>query len=149
LFFKKYLLLNYFKFMNQNQIETRVRYAETDKMGVVYHANYLIYLEIARVEWLINQGINYKDLEDNGIALPVVNINIDYRKSAIYDDLLTIKTSLTYYKGLKVVFESKIYNQQQKLLTEVQVTLVFVNINTGKPTLPPIEIVEILNNSLS
>jgi acyl-CoA thioester hydrolase len=135
--------------MNQNQIETRVRYAETDKMGVVYHANYLIYLEIARVEWLINQGINYKDLEDNGIALPVVNINIDYRKSAIYDDLLTIKTSLTYSKGLKVVFESKIYNQQQKLLTEVQVTLVFVNINTGKPTLPPIEIVEILNNSLS
>lgn len=135
--------------MNQNQIETRVRYAETDKMGVVYHANYLIYLEIARVEWLRNQGINYKDLEDNGIALPVVNINIDYRKSAIYDDLLTIKTSLTYYKGLKVVFESKIYNQQQKLLTEAQVTLVFVNINTGKPTLPPIEIVEILNNSLS
>jgi acyl-CoA thioester hydrolase len=135
--------------MNQHQIETRVRYAETDKMGVVYHANYLIYLEIARVEWLRNQGINYKELEDSGIALPVVNINIDYKKSAIYDDLLTIKTSLTYYKGLKVIFESKIYNQEEKLLTEAQVTLVFVNIKTGKPTIPPIEMVEILTKSLS
>ena len=135
--------------MNQNQIETRVRYAETDKMGVVYHANYLIYLEIARVEWLRNQGINYKDLEDSGIALPVVNINIDYRKSALYDDLLTIKTSLTYYKGLKVIFESKIYNQEEKLLTEAQVTLVFVNIKTGKPIYPPVEMVEILNKSLN
>lgn len=135
--------------MNQHQIETRVRYAETDKMGVVYHANYLIYLEIARVEWLRNQGITYKELEESGIALPVVNINIDYKKSAIYDDLLTIKTSLIYYKGLKVIFESKIYNQQQKLLTEAQVTLVFVNIKTGKPTVPPIEMVEILTQSLT
>ncbi|MFY7811226.1 MAG: acyl-CoA thioesterase, partial [Flavobacterium sp.] len=122
--------------MNQHQIETRVRYAETDKMGVVYHANYLIYLEIARVEWLRNQGINYKDLEDEGIALPVVNINIDYKKSAKYDDLLTVVTSLIYYKGVKVIFESKIYNQDQKLLTEARVTLVFVNIKTGRPIAP-------------
>ncbi len=134
--------------MNQHQIETRVRYAETDKMGVVYHANYLIYLEIARVEWLRNQGINYKDLEDIGVALPVVNINIDYKKSAIYDELLKIKTSLIYYKGLKVIFDSKIYNQDEKLLTEAQVTLVFVNIKNGKPIIPPHNIIEILTNSL-
>ena len=112
-------------------LETRVRYAETDKMGVVYHANYLIYLEISRVEWLRNHGVSYKELEDSGIALPVVNININYKRPALYDDLLTIKTSLIYCKGVKVIFDSKIYNQEQKLLTEAQVTLVFVNINRG------------------
>jgi acyl-CoA thioester hydrolase len=135
--------------MNNHQIETRVRYAETDKMGVVYHANYLIYLEVSRVEWLRNQGVNYKDMEDDGVAIPVVNININYKKPAVYDDVLTIKTSLIYYKGLKLIFESKIYNQHQMLLTEAQVTLVFVNIKTGKPTAPKKEIREILNKNLN
>jgi acyl-CoA thioester hydrolase len=135
--------------MNNHQIETRVRYAETDKMGVVYHANYLIYLEVSRVEWLRNQGVNYKDMEDDGVALPVVNININYKKPAVYDDVLTVKTSLIYYKGVKIIFESKIYNQHQMLLTEAQVTLVFVNIKTGKPTAPKKEIQEILINNLN
>lgn len=134
--------------MNVQNVQTRVRYAETDQMGVVYHANYLIYLEIARVEWLRNQGVSYKDMEDNGIALPVVNININYKKSAKYDDILTIKTSLIYYKGVKIIFESKIYNQNNLLLTEAQVTLVFVNIKTKRPTIPSESIIEILNNNL-
>lgn len=128
----------------EHLLETRVRYAETDKMGVVYHANYLIYLEVSRVEWLRNHGVSYKELEDNGIALPVVNINIDYKKPALYDDLLTIKTSLIYCKGVKVIFESKIYNHEQKLLTEAQVTLVFVNIKSGRPMIPSDEIQAIL-----
>jgi acyl-CoA thioester hydrolase len=134
--------------MKEHQIETRVRYAETDKMGVVYHANYLIYLEVSRVEWLRNKGVNYKNMEDTGVALPVVNIQINYKKSAVYDDLLLIKTSLIYYKGVKLIFESKIYNQDQKLLTEAQVTLVFLNIKTGKPTIPNNEIQDILLKNL-
>ena len=135
--------------MNEHQIENRVRYAETDKMGYVYHANYLIYLEISRVEWLRNQGVIYKNMEDQGVALPVVNININFKKPALYDDLLTIKSNLIYYKGLKVVFESKIYNQNKILLTEAQVTLVFINIPTGKPSVPNKEIQEILLKNLN
>ena len=130
--------------MKSDIIQVRVRYSETDQMGVVYHGNYLPYFEVGRVEWLRNQGISYKELEEKGIALPIVNININYKKPARYDDLLSIKTSFVSQSSVKITFECEIFNEANELLTTATFLLVFVDIKAGKPTLPPAEILAIL-----
>ncbi|WP_333695210.1 acyl-CoA thioesterase [Flavobacterium sp.] len=130
--------------MKVHQSQIRVRYSETDQMGVVYHGNYLPYFEIGRVEWLRNQGISYKSMEENGIALPIVNIVISYKKPARYDDLLTITTSFKSQTSVKIEFECKIENEMGELLTTADFILVFVDMKTGKPTVPPQEIKELI-----
>lgn len=131
--------------MKEHQLQVRVRYSETDQMGVVYHGNYLPYFEIGRVEWLRNHGISYKSMEENGIALPIVNININYKKPARYDDLLTVITKFKNQSSVKIEFECKIENENGELLTTADFVLVFVDIKTGKPTLPPENIKAILH----
>jgi acyl-CoA thioester hydrolase len=71
----------------------RVRYADTDQMGVVYYANYLIWFEIARTEWLREAGWNYRDMEEQGIALPVIEAHCEYRQPARYDDEVLLATT--------------------------------------------------------
>jgi acyl-CoA thioester hydrolase len=70
----------------------RVRYAETDRMGVVYYANYLVWFEVGRTELLRSLGSNYRDLEASGIALPVIEAHCEYRQPARYDDELEVRT---------------------------------------------------------
>ena len=82
-----------------DEIQFRVRYGETDQMGVVYHGNYAQYFEMGRTEWLRKMGFSYKQMEKEGIMLPVINLSINYKKSAFYDDLIKVKTKLV--KGLK------------------------------------------------
>ncbi|MDO4728569.1 MAG: thioesterase family protein [Bacteroidota bacterium] len=123
--------------MKEYQHTTRVRYAETDKMGVVYHANYAIYFEIGRVEWLRNRGISYKEMEEQGIMLPVVSLSMSYKKSAYYDDLLTIVTRLKNLNAIRIEFEYEILNQHNELLTTGETTLVFINSQTKRPTPAP------------
>lgn len=131
--------------MKKFDIEVRVRYAETDQMGVVYHANYAQYFEIGRVEWLRNQGISYKWMEENGIMLPVVSLTMNYKKPAKYDDLLTVRTILKSQTSVKIEFEYEITNQQGELLTTGYSMLVFIDMKTGRPTLPPDYVTEKLN----
>ena len=131
--------------MKEHQLHVRVRYSETDQMGVVYHGNYLPYFEIGRVEWLRNQGISYKNMEESGVALPIVNININYKKPARYDDLLTVKTKYKSQTSVKIEFECKIENENGELLTTADFVLVFVDIKTGKPILPPENIKTIID----
>lgn len=123
--------------MKEYQHTTRVRYAETDKMGVVYYANYAIYFEIGRVEWLRNKGISYKEMEDEGIMLPVISLSMSYKKSAYYDELLTITTCLKKLSPLRIEFEYEILNQNQELLTTGETTLVFINAQTRRPAPAP------------
>jgi acyl-CoA thioester hydrolase len=78
--------------MNTGEIMVRVRYAETDRMGLLHHANYLVYFEQARTELLRSRGLTYKDLEDAGHLLVVAKMEVRYRSPAYYDDLLTIRT---------------------------------------------------------
>jgi acyl-CoA thioester hydrolase len=132
--------------MKSDTVNLRVRYSETDQMGVVYHGNYLPYFEVGSVEWLRNQGISYKELEGKGIALPIVNININYKKPARYDDLLCIKTTFVSQSSVKITFECEISNEAGELLTTATFLLVFVDIKTGKPTPPPTEILTILEH---
>jgi acyl-CoA thioester hydrolase len=123
--------------MKEYEFKVRVRYSETDQMGVVYHGNYAQFLEMGRVEWLRNLGISYKWMEENGIMLPVVSLNINYKKPARYDDLLTVKTIFKSQTSVKIEFDYQIYNEQNELLTIANSILVFVDMKTSRPTLPP------------
>ena len=126
--------------MKVHQTEIRVRYGETDQMGVVYHGNYAQYLEVARVEWLRSVDISYKKMEDDGVMLPVVNLNINFKKPAIYDEVITVKTKLRNKPGLKITIDQEIYNQKDVLITISEITLVFVNMQTKRPMLCPDEL---------
>ncbi len=130
--------------MKDHQIQVRVRYSETDQMGVVYHGNYLPYFEIGRVEWLRNKGISYKSMEESGIGLPIVSLTLNYKKPARYDDLLNIKTTFKSQSSVKIEFECEITNEQNELLTTAYFLLVFVDLKTGRPTPPPQYINELL-----
>jgi acyl-CoA thioester hydrolase len=123
--------------MKEHEFSVRVRYSETDQMGVVYHGNYAQYFEMGRVEWLRNLGISYKWMEENGIMLPVVSLNINYKKPARYDDLLRVKTIFKSQTSVKIEFDYEIYNEKEELLTIANSILVFVNMKTARPTVPP------------
>ena len=123
--------------MKEYEFTVRVRYAETDQMGVVYHGNYAQYFEMGRVEWLRNLGVSYKWMEENGVMLPVVSLEMNYKKPARYDDVLLVKTILKSQNSVKIEFDYEIYNQQNQLLTTGYSMLVFVDMKTGRPILPP------------
>ena len=130
--------------MNGHEVQVRVRYGETDQMGVVYHGSYVPYFEIGRVEWLRNQGVSYKSLEESGIALPIVSMHLNFKKPARYDDNLTIHTKLRKYAGVKIEFDCEIRNENQELLTTAHFILVFIDIKNGKPIVPPKYLLDIL-----
>lgn len=121
----------------------RVRYGETDQMGFVYYGNYALYLEQARTEMLRSVGFTYKAMEKMGVLLPVVNLNIRYKNSAKYDDLLTLKTYITTLSNRKIIFETFIYNEENILLNQSEVILVFMN-KEGKINACPQEIIDAL-----
>lgn len=123
--------------MLNNEIKIRVRYGETDQMGYVYYGNYAQYLEVGRVEWLRSMGISYKSLEESGIMLPVLNMNINYLKPAKYDDLITVETNLLKKPGVKIEFGFKILNEEKELLSTAEVSLVFVDMKKNRPTRAP------------
>lgn len=134
--------------MREYQFQVRVRYAETDQMGVVYHGNYAQYFEMGRVEWLRNLGVSYKWMEENGVMLPVVSLTMNYKKPARYDDLLTVKTILKSQTSVKIEFDYEIYNEANELLTTGYSMLVFVDMKTGRPILPPSYVSEKINSFL-
>jgi len=123
--------------MREYVYQVRVRYAETDQMGVVYHGNYAVYFEMGRVEWLRNMNISYKTMENEGVMLPVVSLSMQYKRPAKYDDLLTVKTIFKSYSGVKIEFDYEIYNDEKELLTTGNSILVFVDKSTKKPTQVP------------
>jgi len=123
--------------MNFHEFKVRVRYAETDQMGVVYHGNYAQYFEMGRVEWLRNLGLSYSVMEKQGVMLPVVSLTINYKKPARYDDLLTVRTIFKKQQSVKIEFDYEIYNEEGQLLTIGNSVLVFVDMKTGRPVLPP------------
>jgi acyl-CoA thioester hydrolase len=131
--------------MKNFEFNVRVRYSETDQMGVVYHGNYAQYFEMGRVEWLRNIGISYKWMEENGIMLPVVSLTMNYKKPARYDDLLRVKTILKSQTSVKIEFDYEIYNENNELLTIANSVLVFVDMKTGRPTLAPKYVTDKLN----
>ncbi len=130
--------------INFNTISFRVRYGETDQMGVVYHGNYAQYLEMGRVEWLRHRGISYKKLEESGIILPVISLNINFKKSALYDDLITVETILKKIPSVKIEFDYKIYNEKGEILITANTVLAFVDAIKKRPIKCPEEVLKVL-----
>ena len=116
-----------------SKTQIKVRYGETDQMGVVYHGNYAQYFEIARIDWLEKIGFSYKKMEDNGVMLPVVALNTQFKSSALFDDVLTITTELKKIPTAKIEFEYELHNQNGELLTVGSTVLVFVSKETKRP----------------
>ncbi|MBT4472065.1 MAG: acyl-CoA thioesterase [Bacteroidetes bacterium] len=118
--------------MKKTTTTLRVRYGETDKMGIVYYGNYATYLEQGRTEWLRDIGFSYKWMEDNGIHLPVVELSVKYKAPARYDDVLTVTTTLKKIPTYSIEFTYEIHNQEGQLLITGETSLVFVNSITNK-----------------
>jgi len=123
--------------LKKSSTKTRVRYSETDQMGVVYHGNYAQFFEMGRTEWLRSLGVTYKDMEMNGIILPVVSLNLTFIKSALYDDILTIHTFLKKKPMVKIEFNYEIKNQLDELICTGSSVLAFMNSKNMKPTRCP------------
>jgi len=125
-----------------NITQVRVRYADTDKMGVAYNSIYLIWFEVGRTELLRNVGFTYHDIEKFGIRLPVIEAGIKYLKPAYYDDVLSIKTMPGRKTRLRMRFEYQVWRNDEKLTTGFT-EHVFTNENLY-PTKPPKELNKLL-----
>ncbi|MDR1666589.1 MAG: acyl-CoA thioesterase [Bacteroidales bacterium] len=119
------------------ETQIRVRYGETDQMGYVYYGNYPLYYEVARTEMLRSLGLSYKQMEAEGILLPVRSLNVCYLGAAHYDDLLTVKVILKELPAIRIRFFYEIYNELSILLNTGETELVFVNTVTRKPKKAP------------
>ena len=134
--------------MLSHSTSIRIRYAETDQMGVVYHGNYAQFFEIGRLDWLRSMGVSYKNMEENNIILPVISLQCNFKKSAEFDDEITIKTILKKIPSVKIEFDYEITNQKQELLTTGNTVLAFINKKTKKPMRCPDYILEKLERNL-
>lgn len=115
----------------------RVRYGETDQMGYVYYGNYPLYYEVGRTEMLRSVGFSYRQMEADGILLPVRSLEIKYIEPARYDDLLTVKVIIKKMPTARICFVYEIYNEQNVLINIGETELVFVDLQTRKPRRAP------------
>ena len=124
--------------MFTTETQLRVRYAETDQMGVVYHSNYFPYFETARAESIRQLGFTYADMEKMGIIMPVIEVQCRYLRPALYDDLLTIKVIL---KELpvhhKIEYHNEVFNEKNELLATGKIIFYFMESKTMKRTVMP------------
>lgn len=130
--------------MIEGNCTIRVRYGETDQMGIVNNANYPSYYEIGRTELLRKHGISYKQIEEKGYMLPLVDLYVKYHRPALYDDVLTISTSIKEMPSAKIRFDYLIYNQEGTLINEGYTNLAFLNAKTRRPVRVPDFLKELL-----
>lgn len=135
--------------MFTHRTEARVRYAETDRMGYVYYGNYATYFELGRVEAMRVLGIPYDEMEKQGIIMPVLKLEVNYRKPAFYDETLTIETTVKHLPKTRMDFEYVIRNERGDLLTTGFTQLVFVNAQTRRPQRAPEVLVKALVDHFS
>ena len=123
--------------MIKTETTLRVRYGETDQMGFVYYGVYAQYYEVGRVEAMRTLGFSYKAMEESGVLMPVINLTINYKKPAKYDDEVRIVTSVKQMPGVRITFDYECFNQENELLNTGTVTLVFIDKEKNKPMQPP------------
>ena len=115
----------------------RVRYSDTDQMGVVYYGNYARFYEIGRSEMIRDLGYTYKELEQTGVYMPVATVQASYRKPLYYDELITIETTLKKMPQARMVFYHTIYNENKEVVHTAEVTLVFLDGESNRPVRVP------------
>lgn len=121
----------------------RVRYAETDQMGVVYHSNYLIWFEIGRTDWLRETGVTYRDMEAGGIQLPVIEAHCEYRQGARYDDEIEIRTQAKKLSPVRVQFEYEAIRRADGVLLATGRTVHATIDRDGRPVRMPDRVKEL------
>lgn len=128
--------------MKKTLTKITTRYAETDQMGVIHHANYLIYLEQARLEWLDTLGFSYDNMEKNGVILPVFSIHIDYKRPLYVANQITVSCKLLQPPTTRVIFDYEVMNSEQQVCATSQITLVFTDAKSFRPRKPLLDFVE-------
>lgn len=117
----------------KHQHQIRVRYGECDQMGFVHHSRYALYLEEARTEILRSNGLAYKDMEDEGIIMPVRSMHFEFKKAARYDDLLNVEVKVDGDIGVRMNFNYSIFNQENILLCVARTEMFFAHKETLRP----------------
>lgn len=123
----------------------KVGYAETDQMGFMHHSNYARIFENARWELFRSLGLPYKQIENEGILMPVVDMELKFRKPAFYDDELTVNTTIKKRTGVRIFFEYTVTNSKQETINIGKTTLAFMDKHTRKPVRVPEIIAQIIN----
>lgn len=129
--------------MIQTRAQVTVRYAETDMMGIVYHANYLPWFEVARTQLLREQGFPYRQLETDGFRIPVLDVAAKFVRPAVYDDALTIVATIREKPLLRIRIEYEVFRGEELLATG-QSSHAFCDLH-GRPTRPPAAFVARMN----
>lgn len=122
----------------------RVRYAETDQMGVAYYANYLVWFEVGRTEWLRDTGWTYREMEADGLSLPVIEARCEYKLGAKYDDDLEIRTTGALVSPVRLVFDYEIVRLPDQAVVAVGQTTHATLGPTGRPVRVPPRVKELL-----
>ncbi len=135
----------YLPAMFSHETKVRVRYGETDQMGYVYYGDYAGYFEVGRVEALRSLGFPYRRLEEEGVMLPVRELHTTYHQPARYDDVLTVRTTITALPTVRIVFDYELRNEAGVLLCEASTTLVFVGRANMRPRRAPDDLVAVLS----
>lgn len=135
--------------MYTSETQIRVRYAETDQMGYVYYGNYAAYYEVARVESFRQLGLSYKDLEKDGIIMPVLENYSKYLAPGKYDELLTVKVFIKKRPGIKIVFNYEIFNEAEELINIGETKLAFIDTASGRPCRMPDDMAEAMSGYFS
>lgn len=130
--------------MYTHDTQIRVRYADTDKMGFCYYGNYPKFYEIARVESFRALDFSYKEMEDAGVGMPVLDMQIKYHGPAKYDELLTIKLIVAEMPRARITFKYEIRNEEDKLINTGETTLAFMNMESGRPVKMPIKLQKLM-----
>ena len=132
--------------MIKGDIKLRVRYSDTDQMGYVYYGRYASYYEVARVELFRNLGFSYKKLEEEGIGMPVIDMETKYLLPIKYDEEITIRTRIEKLPSSRIIFHYEILNQNNDLAKTAKTTLTFINLLNKKPVRTPKELLDLIKN---
>ena len=125
----------------EDKLDINVRYSETDQMSFVYHGNYVKYFEMGRISWLKKLGFSYKKMEESGILLPVIDLKINFKQSAMFDDKLTLITRLVKLPSYMIEFDYEII-KDRKIITLGYTKLIFLSSKTNKPIRCPKKILD-------
>ena len=130
--------------MLTHDAKIRIWYKHTDQMGFVHHSNYICYYEEARTEFMRHYGISYAKMEENGIMMPVLHIESDYRRPAYYDDILTVRAILRDVPKARFKVDYEVYDSKGELLNTGSTTLGFIHSDTRRPCRCPQWFVDLL-----
>ena len=125
------------------EIAVRVRYAETDQMGIVYHSHYAVWFEIGRTEYCRAAGVPYRALEESGLRIPVIGLECKYRRPARYDDDLRVRTTLPMLSARGLRFDYQVVDREERLMADGSTRHIFAD-GDGRPSRAPDPVLETL-----